>query len=107
MILKWIEVGDEVFDVYYSLKDNYNVEIAYMYFYDNCWSLIPTLSILQDTLGKKFYRDYTEKDKAKAQFHAILDIQSELNKIGYLCFDYSNAISNYTTRYLEGINNEN
>ena len=106
MNLKWIEVQDEVFDIYYSLMDNYDTEIAYMYFYENCWSLIPTLPILQDGLGKKFYRDYKEDEILEVQFHAVLDIQAELCKIGYLCFDYSNAISDYVTKYLEALNNE-
>lgn len=101
MNLKWIEVQDEVFDTYYSLRDNYDSELAYMYFYENCWSLIPTLSILKDTLGKKFYRDYKKDDISEVQFHAVLDIQGELCGIGYLCFDYSNAISDYVAKYLE------
>lgn len=106
MNLKWIEKDDEVLDRYYSLRDNHDNEIAYMWFYDGCWSLIPTLSILQEILGKKFYRTYEENEIKKVEFHAILDIQSALNEIGNICFNYSNDISDYITKYLKELNNE-
>lgn len=106
MTLKWIKKNDEALKKYYSLRDDKNNELAYMYFHDGCWSFVPTCHILQEILGKKFYRIYTEKEIKDAQFHAMLDIQSKLNILANICVNYSNAISDYVTKYLEEFNNE-
>lgn len=107
MNLKWIEKDDKVLNKYYSLRDDEDKELAYIYFHDDCWSFTPTCHILQEILGKKFYRIYTEKEVKDAQFHAMLDIQSKLNMFVNICANYSNAISDYVTKYLEEFNNEN
>ena len=103
--LKWIEVHDNYLGDYYSLRDNNDEEIAYIWYFDKHWSLTPVL--YYDLLPKKIYFDYNETDVKEVEFRAVLDIMSALNKIGNKCFDYSNAISEYVEEYLKEINKEN
>lgn len=105
MKLKWIEINDNYLGNYFSLRDSYDKEIAYIWYFDKHWSLTPTL--YKDLLPKKIYFDYKETDVEEVEFRAILDIMSALNKIGNECFEYSNAISDYVKEYLEKFNKEN
>lgn len=103
--LKWVEVNDESLGTYYSLRNEFDKEIAYMWFFDKHWSLTPT--IYKDSVKKRLYLNYKETDLKEVQFRAVLDIQSDLCRIGNECFSYADAISDYVSKYLEELNNEN
>ena len=104
MKLKWIEINDSYLGKHYSLRDDNDKELAYMWYFDKHWSLSPML--YKDLVPKKIYFNYKETDVEEVEFRASLDIMSALNKIGNECFDYCNAISDYVEIYLKKINKE-
>ena len=106
MKMKWIKIEDEYLcDIYYSLECD-GVEIADLWYdyYSSKWFLNPR--IFQGCIEKRSYKEYTIEEIEDVQFRAILDLQASFNKIGYECFEYSNAITDYVEIYLQKIMEE-
>lgn len=105
MKLKWNKVEDEYLcDIYYILErqtDEGWEEIADLWFdyYSKNWYF--HIKLFNGLIPKKFYKGYGLKDVEDVQFHAVLDLQAELNNIIYESYDISNEICDYISFYLE------
>lgn len=100
MKMNWVKIEDEFLcDIYYSLKYE-DLELADLWYdyYSEKWFLNPR--IFQGYIEKKSYKEYNIEQVEDVQFRAILDLQAGFNKVGYECFKYSNAITDYVEKYL-------
>lgn len=103
MILKWIE-DDKCFAdaIVYSLKDENNKELAWLYFDAdlNKWIAHFTIESNNKDITKSF-REYKQDDIEGIKFRVILELQSYFNCIINLYCNYSNNISDMITEYLK------
>lgn len=110
IVIKW-EKDDEEYEYYdlftYTSK-NEKVRIAYLYWSDvyKHWVLVTTIPKIKPKT--RWYDNYNVNQLNEVFFRAVLDIQSDLNEIFYMCNDYNDAIHDYIIDYIQGINhNEN
>ena len=107
VVIKWEKDNTCDYEFYdlYAYTNHSKKIIAYLYWFENRWIMvhqIPKLKI------KRQYDNYSIEEVNNVLFKAILDIQSDLNKISHICNDYLDAIFDYITDYIQGIDyNEN
>ena len=110
MILKWIEDNNCFSDeIVYSLKDDENKELVWLYFDADLNKWIAYFTIQSDNKDiTKSYREYNRNDLEQIKFRVMLELQSYFNHIINQYCNYSNFISDMVTEYLEKeVYNEN
>ena len=110
MILKWIEDNNCFSDaIVYSLKDDENKELVWLYFDADLNKWVAHFTIQSDNKDiTKSYREYNQNDLEQIKFRVILELQSYFNYIINQYCNYSNFISDMVTEYLEKeVYNEN
>lgn len=103
MTLTWIK-DDKCFAdaIVYSLKDNRNIELAWLYFDNDLNKWIAHFTIESDSNDiTKSFREYKQDDIEGIKFRVILELQSYFNYIINLYCSYSNNISDMVAEYLE------
>ena len=110
LIIKWEKDDyDEelLYDLYAYTETNKKIHIAMLY-----WNNINKYWVMEHEFPqlkpKTRQYNYNINDLNDVLFKAILDIQSDLKEIFYMCNDYNEAVSDYIIDYIQGVNqNEN
>ena len=108
IVIKWEKdnYDYEFYDLYAYTDNNKRFHIARLYWDDTHWTMIHETPRLKPKT--RWYENYNVNQLNEVLFRAILDIQSDLNEVFYMCYDYNDAISDYIIDYIQGIDhNEN